>query len=292
MKNPLVSNETAKITDDIQAAQERGEDPFGDDEPLVKNIPQSTDDANDGAAKDDQQADLVAVGAADDEGAIDQTALETVANDDAAARPIYDRPEARDFDTERKALRGSKAEMQKQWNDGELSDEQYAAKIGEVDDQLDALLTAKVKADTIDDLNRQAVIQTQTQVLQSVRDASKKANELDYTDAKVATAYDRMLGAVMADPENGGKSFGELAQLAHEGLCAVRGVKRAAPASDVPRPRRETPAVPTTLRGLPNAAASNTGGSRLEAVGRLTGPAYQEAFNKLSAAERATLLDE
>lgn len=297
MKNPLVSDATATINDEIQAAQERGEDVFGDDEPLVRHLPTSegdadSDSADAGDAGDD--TDPPADGASDDEGAIDQAALEAVASEDAPARPTYDRPEARDFDAERKTLRGSKSDIQKQWNDGELSDEEYAAKVSEVDDQLDALLTAKVKAETIEDLNRQAVIQTQQQVLESIRATSKKANELDYADIKVATAYDKMLGAVMADPDNGGKTFAELAQLAHDALCTTRGVKRAAPAADPnnPKPRREAPVIPTTLRGLPNASVSNTGGSRIDAISKLTGPAYQEAFEKLSPAEKAALLDE
>ena len=291
MKNPLVSDATAAIGDEIRAAQERGEDPFGDDEPLVKNLPQAADDT-DHASGDDQTIDPPAEGAVDNENAIDQAALEAVASEDTPARPTYDIPEAHDFNAERKTLRGSKAEVLKQWNDGELSDEEYAAKTGEIDDQLDGLLIAKTQAETIENLNRQAVIQTQMQVLDAIRTSSKKANELDYADAKVATAYDRMLGAVMADPDNGGKNFADLAQLAHEGLCAVRGVKRAVVVADSAKPKRESPPVPPSLRGLPNASVANTGGSRIEAISRLTGQAYQDAFAKLSAAEKAQLLDE
>ena len=293
MKNPLVSDAAATINDEIRAAQERGEDPFGDDEPLVKNLPQVADDT-DHASEDDQTIDPPAVGAADNENAIDQAALEAVASEDTPARPTYDSPEARDFDAERKTLRGSKAEVLKQWNDGELSDEEYAAKIGEVDDQLDALLTAKTRAETIQDLNEQAARQTQIQIMSNIATASAKAKELDYSDPKVCAAYDSMLkDAVMKDPENAGKTFDKLAQLAHDALCTTRGVKRAAPAADPdPKPKRETPPIPMTLRGLPNASVANTGGSRIEAISRLTGQAYQDAFAKLSAAEKAQLLDE
>lgn len=301
MKNPLVSEATAAIGEEIRAAQERGEDPFGDDEPLVKSMPASSAgadgegaNASDAGESANTKTDAPANGEVADEGAIDQAALEAVASEDAPARPTYESPEARDFDTERKTLRASKNDIQKQWNDGELSDEEYAAKVAAVDDQLDALLVAKTQAETIENLNRQAVIQTQMQVLDAIRTSSKKANELDYSDAKVATAYDKMLGAVMADPDNGGKTFAELAQLAHDALCTTRGVKRAAPAADPnnSRPRREAPVIPTTLRGLPNASVSNTGGSRIDAISKLTGPAYQEAFSKLSPAEKAALLDE
>jgi hypothetical protein len=282
MKNvALTSDEAAKAAEEARAALERGDDPFGDDEPLVKNLT---------AAEADSEDEVESDSTPDAEVVVEEA--EPVAIEDTAVRPTYESPEARDFDAERKALRQSKADVQKQWSDGELSDEEYSAKTSEVDDKLDTLLTLKVQAETIENLNRQAVIQTQQQALQAISAASKKAGELDYSDAKVATAYDRMLGAVMADPDNGGKAFAELAQLAHDALCTTRGVKRSvAQNTDAPKPR-DTPKMPTTLRGLPNAASSNTGGDRLEMLGRLSGQAYQEAFNKLSPAEKASLLDE
>jgi hypothetical protein len=45
------------------------------------------------------------------------------------------------------------------------------------------------------------------------------------------------------------------------------------------------------LRDLPAASTPHTGGSALDAMGNLKGQAYQDAFNRLSPAQQAQLLD-
>lgn len=251
-------------------------------------------------------SDAPADGAVDDEGAIDQTALEAVASDETAARPTYDKPEARDYETERKTLRASKTDIQKKWSDGELSDEEYAAKTAEVDDQLDALLVAKTEAQTIENLNKQAIIQDQQKVLNAISAASKQANELDYTDEKVATAFDNMLRTVAQDPDNAGKSFAELAQLAHTGLCAVRGIQRgsvtqktkdgaAGEAKDGEKTGDKSAsmraAIPQTLGNMPAAAAVPVGNDAITSLAALDDPdAAEAALAAMPAAQRSALL--
>lgn len=222
-------------------------------------------------------------------------------------RPTYEAPEARDFGAELKGVRDEQAALRKQWSDGELGDDEYNAKLAELEDRRDAVLTAKVQAETIENLNRQAVIQTQQQVLAAIRKASMEAGQLDYTDVKNATAFDKMLGAVMADPENGGKSFPELAQAAHDALCAVRGVKAAAPApSPAPSPAgapapapaaAAAPAAPTmrgippTLGGIPQASANPVSNDAATAIVSMDDPDQAEAaLASLPASQRAELL--
>lgn len=216
--------------------------------------------------------------------------------DAAPQRPTYDTGEARDFDKERGEVRTEKAALHKKWSDGELSDDDYNTQAAALDDKLDALLTEKVQAQTIDNLNRQAAIQSQQQVLAGIMKASKAANELDYTDAKTATAFDKMLGAVMADPENGGKSFAELAQAAHDGLCAVRGVKRAAAAAPAPA-AAPTPAQPTmrnipaTLGGMPSASNVPVSNDAASSIVGMDDPDQAEAaLAAMPAAQRSELL--
>lgn len=272
----------------------------------------AADDTTSQAAGDDAApgstppGDQAPAGATDDEGAIDQATLEAVASDDATpARPTYDTPEARDFKAERTALRAQESEIEKKWGDGEITDEERAAQLTDVRDKLDDALREQTRADTIADLNRQSVIQTQQQVLAGISDASRKAGELDYTDSKVATAYDRMLGAVMADPDNGSKSFAELAQLAHDGLCAVRGVKRGAPPPPPP-PAADTPTtaapgakpaaaarpqIPQTLSGMPAAAATPVSNDMATSLAAMDDPDAAEAMlASLSAGQRQQLL--
>ncbi len=296
----------------IDEAIARGEDPLGDDEPLEVVPDEDDDDADDadtGAA--DGEATEAGEGtqaagegdattaAADstkaDEPALDVEALEAIAADEPDA-PAFE-VDKTDFKAERAKLSTDEKKIEDDWAAGNLSDAERGQKLLELRDRRDDLTRQETRAETIADLNRQQQQTYQTRVLRSIATQSKTAGQLDYSDAKVGSAYDAMLRAVAADPNNEGKKFHELAQLAHEALCATRGVKAApAPTAAAATPAapaaRKSPAAPITLRDLPVAATPNTGGDALDALGKLEGQAYQEAYNRLSPAQQARLLDE
>lgn len=270
------------------------------------------DDADTQAAAEGTAAEAAADAAAATPAPAPATDGEGSETDQAATtaepvRPTYEAPEARDFGAELKQVRDEQAVLRTKWTNGELGDDEYNAQLASLEDKRDAVLTAKVQAETIENLNRQAVVQSQNQVLASIMKASKEAGQLDYTDAKNATAFDKMLGAVMADPENGGKSFAELAQAAHDALCAVRGVKAAAPApSPAPSPAgapapapaaAAAPAAPTmrgippTLGGIPQASANPVSNDAATAIVSMDDPDQAEAaLASLPASQRAELL--
>lgn len=224
-------------------------------------------------------------GAVDDEGAIDKASAEPVASADAPALPTYDAPAARDFAAEFKTIKDAQAALTKQWRDGELSDDDYDARIAPLQDQRDALLVEQTKASTIETLNRQAVIQEQTKVLEGIKAASAAANQIDYdTEEGAANAFNAMYDAVAADPRNAGKPFAQLAPLAHQALCAARGILAAAPApAPTPAPAlapnaKPKPVIPQTLHGMPVAGATPMGNEAMQTLTALDDPDAAESM--------------
>lgn len=305
----------------VDEALARGEDPLGDNDPL--EVEQNEDDAQAGqgeqeqaAGADDVQAqqqeqeaagsdaDAGATQAADagadtlqvDDAALNAEALAAVAADDADPEPVQLATDTTDFKAERQKLEEKEDGIEAKWAAGELSDAERATQLRDLRKQQNDLTRQETRAETIAELNRQQLQAYQSRVLLAIATQSKAAGQLDYTDAKVGAAFDHMLHAVSADPGNEGKSFKELASLAHDALCATRGVKTTKEAaSPAPAPAaapRKPPQAPVTLRSLPAASTPNTGGNAVDALGSLKGQDYQEAFSRLTPAQKAALLDE
>lgn len=302
----------------IAEAIARGEDPLGDNDDLeTESGTDEVDDATNGetatqaAAEttESQTATDTAAAGAEGTGAaettaekktdeLDAEALAAVAAGELDVEPEVLEVSSKDFKAERAKLATDEDAVEDRWAKGELTDPERRAELRKLRDQQDALTREETTAQTIADMNRQTQQRYQVGVLTSLAAESKAAGQLDYSDAKVGAAFDRMLQAVAGDPENQGKTFKELTRLAHEGLCAVRGVRAAPPptaaaqASAPAAAARKTPTAPTTLRTLPTAATPNTGGDALDALANLKGQDYQAAFDRLSPAQKARLLED
>lgn len=322
--NTTTTSPSEAIATQAAEALARGEDPFGDDETNDSAAAGANDDAaaaeaaaaaaatEQAAATEAAAADTTTAGAdaaaaaaaadattaakpgADD--ALDAEALAAVAADDDPPESLE--VSAKDFKAERQRIADAEDAVEQKWTKGELSDDDRVRELRKLRDETGDLIREETQAQTLADVNRQNAVRYQAKVLRSLAADSKAAGQLDYSDAKVGSAYDAMLGAVSSDPENAGKNFNQLARLAHDALCAARGVKGAAAASPAPAPAAATakraapPPPPVTLRTLPSASTPNTGGDALEALGNLKGQDYQDAFNNLSPAQKARLLDE
>lgn len=236
---------------------------------------------------------------------LDPQALAAVAGETNERAPATYEVQAKDFAAERAALDTQEADVNKRWSDGELSDPEQAAELRKLRDQRDALLREEVRAETIADINRQNTRREQSATLANIRAASASAGEVDYSDDKNAAAFDNMLRAVINDPANENISFGEAAAKAHDALCAVRGIKRAAPApahASTPAPAPATAAqanttaqaaaapaapaaektdqrkaIPPTLTGLPVAASAPIGNDFLTSLAAIDDPDAAEA---------------
>ncbi|WAC72079.1 hypothetical protein OU995_21280 [Roseateles sp. SL47] len=331
----LSTSET--IAAQVQKELASGLDPFGDNDPLevegdeagtVDGQAEAQDDHGEDEAAaaasgaEDQTATTEATSAtaaetttsttddgtgkgssvAAEQGALDESALRAVAGEDDQ-EPDLIQVEKIDFKAKRAELTKAEQEIDQKWTEGSLTDAERNQQMADLRDRRDALTAEQSRNETIQAMNASALERHQLGVLRGIATASKAAGQLDYSDAKVGAAFDGMLRAVASDPANEGKNFRELAQLAHEGLCAVRGV-RAQAAAPAPAPAaaakpgaqaaavRTPPKPPITLRDLPTASTPHTGGDAFDALSGLKGQDYQAAFDKLSPAQKQRLLDE
>jgi hypothetical protein len=268
--------------------------------------------ADDGAAEGDKAAETgdkepdaeaaAVTGADGGEAELDAEALAAVANDATPAPTTYEVPDLEALKTERASLAAKTSDIDKRWTDGSLTDDERAAELAKISERADELLRQVTRAETIAELNRQNQAREQGAVLTSIAQASAKAGLIDYSDAKNGVAFDGMLRAVSADPSNEGKTFAEIAQMAHDALCAVRGLKAAAPAptpAPAPATSKAAPApakdpregLPTTLHGMPAAGAPPVGNDFLTSLAASDDPdAAEAALEALPKAQRAALL--
>ena len=230
---------------------------------------------------------------------LDADALASVAGEDAAPEPVAYEVQAVDFKAERQKIKDAEADIDKRWVDGALTDEERNAKLAEQRELRDDLVRQETRAETITEINRQNAERTQVATLKAIATASQKAGEVDYSVDKNAAAFNKMLQAVMADVDNAGKPFADLAQLAHEALCATRGVKRGAAPAPVPAPApaaaAPTPApkpqIPQTLQGMPVAGTPPVGNEFLATLAAADDPdAPEAALAALPKAQREALI--
>lgn len=274
---------------DIAAAEARGEDVFGDDEELVREDSTGEDAAEQPAEEPAPETDQADAPAAE----VDTQALEEIANGPAEpAQPAaYKVDLPPDYKAQRTELLKAKAAAMKQLMDGELDAEEFAVIESGLADKLEDLTAQRIRAETLQEANVQNQQAYQQREIQKLIRSAK--TDVDYTkDASAAKQFDQALAVISADPDNASADYAELIADAHKMVLAMRGLK-AAPAAPAAREARKPSAeAPVTLRGLPAAATPNTSGGVVEQLSRLKGAAYEAAFQKLSPAQRASLLDE
>lgn len=291
--------EEQKVLDDIKAAQEAGQDPFGDDEEIVRELP---DDKPSESSIEDADAADGAENAAGEEGKsqeIDEAALNDVLADDepAPAIPAYQAAVPEDYKAQRADLLKAKAEAMKKLMDGELDAEEFAVEESRISDALEELTAQRIRAETLIEANQQSQAAYQQRAIQRLVQQSKA--QIDYTaDAKAQRQFDTALQAISVDPDNAGKDFADLLQEAHRVVLALRGIpvtKGEAVASAVAKAattRQPEGKPPVTLRNIPAASTPNANGDMLDQLGRLSGQEYEAAYARLSPAQKRALLDE
>lgn len=281
--------EEQKALEAIAAAEAKGEDPFGDDEPLGEA--QEQGDALDNG---EAPADVT-----EPERQAEDTQAEPQAKEpEPAALPVVDAPPAyradmpADYRAQRAALLAERAEAMQKLMDGELEPSEFAAAESRISDSLEELTTARIRAETLHEANIQGQQRYQQQSIQRL--VSKTKDEVNYAaDAEARTQFDTALQVVAAHPANSGKDFADLIETAHSMVKAMRGVmSQPNPvANKSPADRKPSGAPPpVTLRSLPSASTPNTG-SVVDQISRLKGQAYEAAFEKLTPAQKAALLD-
>lgn len=287
-----MTDEELKTLEQIKATQASGGDPFGDGDDDL--LPEQADESEavsaqelpteeDGATSPDGGADDGADGGPD--------VLASVQADDA---PIKYQSEApADYKQQRAQLLAERASAMREMMNGEMSAEDFAAVDARVSDTLEDLSAARIRAETLQEANAQAQQRYQQSLIQRLIARTKL--EVDYaTTPEAQGQFDTALQVLAAQPANKDKDFGDLIDSAHAMVKAMRGVAtpaRVATATATAPTRKPAGEAPVTLRSLPSASTPNTG-SVVDQLGRLRGAEYEAAFNKLSPAQKASLLDE
>ena len=286
------------------AAIAAGADPFGDEDDTAgaaageaaaagSDADDETDDAGTAAA---DTKDAPADGA--DDGDLTAEALAAIAADEPAATaapaaPRYRAGDPAAFKAQRTELTTEKAKALKDLMEGVIEPDAYSAIVDAVDDKLDALTVQR----TLHEANVQTEQQTQATVLDGIMKAAK-GQGVDYADPKVAKQFDTAM-AMLAE-EGDTRNYAQQAADAHKAVMAIRGVKAAEPtaaekaaaAAALAAKPRENGKGPMTLRNVPAAAVANTGGGWMEQLAALSGQEYEAAYSKLTAAQRAQMLND
>lgn len=300
--DPFGDNEDL-IPESIEAAAEKAAAELDDDDDITGNVAGDASGEEGEAAENEQAASTEKEDAAAPTADEAAAALAEMTPEPAAlpATPKAFEVPGDDFDAKRKELQTQRKDIIKQWGNGELSDEQYAAKLDELDGQIYTVIQQQAKQQTLAEINEQNKREAQSRqqnaenaAMVAVAKASKDAGQIDYsTDQAACGQFDALHAAAKLDPSNAGLSASQLAQKAHDALLVLRGItkSKAEPTDRTPPARQPAASPPITLRGLPNASTSNAGGTVADALGRLTGDAYELAYAKLTAEQKAALLD-
>lgn len=275
-----------------------------------------TDDkAKDGDKTGDADAAADTTGDADASADSEGGATDEVDEDEDASlepRPYAGKPLS-ELETKVAELEGKEAAEFKKLMAGEIDDDAFSKTKSEVGKELRGIQTQIARAEAANDRVREYEMGVITQVSKAaVKDgvvyvAPPKATEAEQkAAAKASKQFDVALNMLVADPDNGRRSFKSLAKEAHAMVLTRHGIAKAktTPAADAtgkgkddaaaaPTPAARVPAkAPLTLRNIPAAAVPGTGGGVVEEMGKLKGTAYQEAYAKLTPVQKAKLLDE
>lgn len=236
--------------------------------------------------------------------ALDEMATDKAADRaDPAPQPKAFEVQQADFDAQRKALQAERKDAIQKWGNGEMSDEEYAAKLDDLDGKIFEVIQAQTTARTLADINAQnqreaaeRQAQADNAAMVKVAGASKAASQIDYgTDVDACGLFDAAFGRIKLDPSLASLTLDQKAERAHRAVLAMRGIEVAAPAP-APTPAATTPAkprptIPPTLGGLPSAAANGVGDTFDEAFDAIEDPDEREArWAALPAAQRQQML--
>ena len=302
-----------EVARSMNAAEEAGEDLFGDGETAADtdtdDAPADTDADSEGGTTDEAEeipGDKVEDKPADDKPAETEAATEeepAAAEAEPEADPVLQFKGEAPADVAQQIadLRKERLAARKKWSAGEIDEDELDALESPIEDTLAELQRQQTVAETMAEAARQ---QQKHEEERAVREAMRfvdklrgdaKKEGIDYGTAKEPTEaayeFDRQRQALALDPKWQKKSFAEQAARAHEIVVKLHGK----PAAAAPAPaaaRRAAPAAPTTLRELPAADRANAGGDLEDQWKAATGAAADRLWAKLTPAQQSRLLDE
>lgn len=211
----------------------------------------------------------------------------------AQAKPTtYETANVEELTTKRTELRAQKREIETKWSAGELSDEDRATQLEQIDDQVLELTEKIAHAKALADINEQNAKDAaakreadESAALQALIKSAKAAKTIDYAaDADACAEYDVALAMVKVNSNWANRSAAEQVQEAHRRVLVGRNIATAPAPSPAQAPTPAAPRqVPQTLSGLPNAGSNTVGDDLMEQFGNLDADQQEEFLAKLPA---------
>lgn len=242
------------------------------------------DGAGAGAGGDDGAAGGGDGGGEGDTGAVDTG---------SKSMPVYVATAPEDADAKLKELNNKRADLRKQYDDGDMTFDEYEQARDEITEQAEQIKTAKLKAELASEMQQQQVVNDWQRDVNAFLDANP-----EYRDSTVRyNALDMMVRQIGGTEEAAKLTGPQVLAKAHAELQKAFGV--AAPTEKKgggngngknPPPKVE---VPPSLGKLPAAENNDTSGGKYASLDRLleTDPlAHEDALAKMSASERDAYL--
>jgi hypothetical protein len=291
----------------MNAAEEAGNDPFGDEAPDAEEadeIPGDNTEAEEKPAEEEAPADDKP---ADDKPAEEAPAAaaeeppaeggEETPEIDVPPAPVLVGQAPADFDAKVNTLRDAIDEARVRWEAGEIDLKDLAKIERPLQDQIAGLQREAAVAEAMNKANEQFARNQALAVIEQVR-TTAKAQGIDYGTADKPTehahSFDRQLQVLALDPTWRGKSFAAQAREAHRVVALLNGKTAAAPAPAPPpaAARAKPPAPPVTLRDLPAAERANAGGDLEAQWAAATGAAAEKLWSRMTPAQQQRAMGE
>lgn len=292
----MAALEEAGLSDEELASMSlEGEAPDDDDDEAPAD--EAADD--DGADDDDNTSDDGdSAGAADDAG--DDDAAPDPEPEPKQFRPSYkaDLPEG--FEAKRKEVEDARAALETKYRDGDLSFDEFRAEERKLQVREAEMDRAALKAEMAREMNEQSAKQEWEWTIKRFFRDTKRAEGVDYEDAKLNKSLDVFIRALAADTENADRDADWFLAEAHKmvrikhGLSAPEqkaGDKAATvrEAADARKPKRE--AIPKTLADVAGGDGPGDIAGEFAHLDKLTGIAFERAFARMSEDQRARYLN-
>lgn len=305
----MMSPTEAEVAREMMAAIEAGRDPTmdPDEQPTATTPPAEAPAPAPAPAADDTatgaQGEDTIVGQGDDATPPAAPAPEPAPAPAADATPKPTTPPApvqyqvqadmAKLQEERTAIRKQMAEITQQWSDGDITPEEYQAKITPLQDKVDEIIGTMAVAQSLQAANVQTLERSQKETLDTIAAIGRQAG-IDYGKPVISAQFNAIMDALDKDPAYAQSTFAELASQAHATVLAMHG-KAAPPPAPTPAPapaptaadeRRNVPPPPKTLRTMPSAEPANQGfeqgtiGDRIAAANAVDAEAQWERLTK------------
>lgn len=213
----------------------------------------------------------------------------------APAQDLYQAELPSDYEERIGNLKARDAELRQRFKDGEIDIDERDAGLAEVQEEREALLVARTKADISQDMSAQAAQRAWRDAIteSKAKFALPENGGIDYDkDAEAAEAWNEEVKALAQMPRHADKSMEWFLTTAHKRVMLERGLTPAASLTPAPAPApaasRKPPIgqAPVTLAQVPGSDGPGDVGGEFAHLSALNGEELEDAIARMSPAQR------